>query len=308
MKKNESRPIRTVIAAVDLTDMDNQIIRFTALMCKLLPIEKVFVVHVAQSLELPKEVLDKYPDLLAPLDESIERDLWNKVNGYFDGIPAQTEVIIKEGNAISEITSFCKIKSADLIVMGRKKQLKGSGIVSSHIARRSPCSLLLVPEGAPEQINRIVAALDFSGHSAMATQHALEIAAHAKAELHLAHAFSVPLGYYKTGKSYQEFAEIMEDHARSDLKRFMHAYELSNDLNYHFLLAERGQYVEPLNQFCHDSKADLIIIGSKGRTNASAFLIGSMAEKLAFKDDDIPLLIIKGPQENMKLMETLLRI
>jgi len=59
MEKSENHQIRIALAALDLTGMDDHICRYAALIPWVLPIEAYFFVHVAQDLELPKEVLDE---------------------------------------------------------------------------------------------------------------------------------------------------------------------------------------------------------------------------------------------------------
>lgn len=308
METLENTPIRIVIAGLDLTEMDDHIIKYAALISQALPIEKVFFVHVAQSLELPKEVLEKYPDLLAPLDESINSDIQQKIDQHFRSSSVETTIIIKEGHAIQELLRLSKIKEADLMIMGRKRSLKGSGIVTSHIARKSPCTLLLVPMNGKRTLDKLVVALDYSRHSLLALRTARDMAQKSNSELHLANAFSVPLGFYKTGKSYEEFVDIMRDNARKHATVVLQSEDLPEGYKTHFLEAERGNYVDPINSFSHGLAADLIIVGSKGRTNASAILMGSLAEKLTFKDSDIPLLIVKHKGENMDFLDTLMRI
>ncbi len=308
MEKFENRQVRVALAGLDLTEMDDHIIRYAALITKMLPIERVFFVHVAQNLELPEEVMDKYPDLLAPLDESIENDVRQKIDKHFGSSEVETTILIKEGNPIQELLKLSRIKDVDMMMMGRKQSLKGSGIVSSHIARKSPCTLLLVPENGKYNLQKVVVAVDYSRHSILALDCAHEICKNGGAELHLANAYSVPVGFYKTGKSYEEFANIMMENAENHADKMLRQLGLTPGYHCHYLLAERGNYVDPINDFCHEVQADLIVVGSKGRTDASAILMGSLAEKLTFKDNDIPLLIVKRKGENMKFLDTLMRI
>ena len=53
---------------------------------------------------------------------------------------------------------------------------------------------------------------------------------------------------------------------------------------------------------------DMIILGSKGRTSAAAFLIGSVAEKLVMENSDIPLLLVKKGKENLGFLDALFKL
>ncbi len=300
---------RTALAGLDLTEMDDHIIRYAAMICNALSVERIFFIHIAKSLELPERVLKEYPDLLAPLDESIHMDLEKKIENYFRPV-SDTEVVIevKEGDPIEKILRLTRIKEVDMILMGRKLSLKGSGIVSSHIARKSPCSLLLIPENPPPLIDRIMIPLDFSRHSALAVGCAQRISEATGASMSCANIYKVPTGYHTTGKTFEEFAAIMEGHANNDFSDFLEGHKVEGEVPCSFLLSTDGDYAELIYEHAVDIKASLIVLGSRGRTGVAAILMGSLAEKLTYLDHNIPLLIAKEKGENMGFIEALMRI
>jgi nucleotide-binding universal stress UspA family protein len=57
-----------------------------------------------------------------------------------------------------------------------------------------------------------------------------------------------------------------------------------------------------------EKNVDMIVLGSKGRTSAAAFLIGSVAEKLVMESGDIPLFLVKEGKENVGLLQALFRL
>jgi len=308
MKTTTDDPFRHVLVALDLTEMDEVLIRYADMLAKLLPIERVFFVYVAKDLELPPDLLKEYPDLMAPLDESIQVDLEKKVNDLFTATSVEVSAIVEEGNAIEKVLKLCKIKHIDLILMGRKKSLKGSGIVSSKIARRCPCSLLLVTEDFKPTISKVLVPVDFSKHATRAMQRALEFTEPASAELLMMHIYSVPVGYYKTGKSHEEFARIMQSHAEKDCQKFLAKNQFPTDLPCEYEVSDDGKASDMIFTHAEESGVDLIVVGSKGRTALSAILMGSVAEKLVYRDSSIPVLIVKNKGENMGFINALMKI
>ena len=308
MKTTTHKSFRHILVALDLTEMDEALIRYTNMLAKLLPIERVFFVYVAKDLELPSDLLKEYPDLMAPLDESIQDDLEKKVNGLFNASSADVQCIVEEGSAIEKVLKLCKIKHIDLILMGRKKSLKGSGIVSSKIARRCPCSLLLVTEDFNSEINKVLVPTDYSKHAAHAIQLASEFTKPDSAELLLMHIYSVPVGYYKTGKTRAEFARIMQSHAERDCQKFLAKNDFPTDLSCEYEVSDDGKAADMIYNHAEESGVDLIVVGSRGRTALSAILLGSVAEKLVYRDSTIPVLIVKNKGENMGLMNALMKI
>ncbi len=308
MKTTNDDPFRHVLVALDLTEMDEVLIRYADMLAKLLPIERVFFVYVAKDLELPADILKEYPDLMAPLDESIQGDLEKKVNDLFSASSVDVSCIVEEGNAIEKVLKLCKIKHIDLILMGRKKNLKGSGIVSSKIARRCPCSLLLVTEDFNPTIQKVLVPVDFSKHATHAMRRALEFTEPASAELMMMHIYSVPVGYYKTGKTHEEFAQIMQSHAEKDCQKFLAKNKFPSDLSCEYEVSDDGKAADMIFTHAEESGVDLIVVGSKGRTALSAILMGSVAEKLVYRDSSIPVLIVKNKGENMGFINALMKI
>tara|TARA_Y100001972_G_C7616587_1_gene309218 strand:- start:72 stop:995 length:924 start_codon:yes stop_codon:yes gene_type:complete len=306
--ESRHKSFNIALVALDLTEMDEYIIQYTAMISKLMPLERILFVHVEKNLELPADLMEKFPDLMAPLDESIKEDIRNKVEKHFQNISVDIDYIVREGNPINKILKLSKVKNVDLIIMGRKQNLKGSGIVSSHIARISPCSLLFVTENYQPEIKKIMVPVDFSSHSLMAVKHGQEVAEKAGAEVCLSHVYNVPAGYTKTGKTLQEFAEIMKKHAQNDCKTFFQKNNLTLESPCEYILNDSGKPADLIYEYGKKVKASLIVVGSKGRTSASAFLIGSIAEKLALKDSDIPILIVKTKGEIMGFLESLMRV
>ncbi len=302
------KPFKTALVALDLTEMDDHLIRYTAMIAKLMPLERIFFVHVAKDLELPADLLEKFPDLMAPLDESLKKDISNKVGKHFKNTTLEIDYVIKEGNAIDKILKLARVKQIDLILMGRKPIMKGSGIVSSHIARISPCSLLFVTENFKPTIKKVMVPIDFSKHSLLAVSQAKHLSENAGADLSISHVYNVPMGYSKTGKTFEEFAELMKTHAENDFKLFLHENKLAIDPKCEFLLNDSEKPSDLIYDLGKRIHTDLIVMGSKGRTAGSAFLIGSVAENLALQNSDIPILIIKVKGENMSFLESLMQV
>ncbi|MEM6814032.1 MAG: universal stress protein [Bacteroidota bacterium] len=195
-----------------------------------------------------------------------------------------------------------------MIVPGRKKVLNGLGLISGHIVRKSQTSILFVTEKFNSAIKNILVPLDFSKHSVIALDLALKFQEHTNANIHFSHIYSVPIGFYKTGKSYEEFAEIMKGHAVNDLELFLKQNDVPNDYPCEYILSDDESKAKLLNTYAHESDMDLILIGSRGRTRTSALLIGSIVEKVLLLDSNIPILIVKNRGENMGFFEALMKL
>ncbi len=304
---------KRILVGLDFSEMDATLIQYTSMLCKLGNVEKVYFIHISKNLELPKEVAEAYPDLLAPTDEALTQRVQESLTKYFDAPNCSIEIAIKEGNSTNLILRWAKIKEIDLILMGRKLELDGKGVIPGKIATMSSCSVLLVPENTPFKISSILVPVDFSEFSKLAVEKALQIQQWPgldQVKIHCQHVYFVPTGYHKSGKSYEEFAGIMKQNATNDSQTFLSTLEQINKANIHFecTLDEDQKPADKIHFYAEQAKVDLIIIGSKGRTAAAAILLGSIAEKLVGFNKHIPLLVVKQKGENLNFFEALFKL
>jgi nucleotide-binding universal stress UspA family protein len=294
---------------LDLTEMDDILIEKTIVFLKFLGIEKCYFVHVAKDLAIPQEILDKHPELLAPSDESIEERIAHKLKHFDFPSTIEIEIFAQEGEDQMEIfLRWALIKDVDLIIMGRKETLEGNGSLAKGIAKKAPCSILMLQEKRPPGLpKKIMVPTDFSDHTEMIYQFSERICKDLHAELVPVHIYQVPHGYSKTGKTFEEFSEIMKENASKDFKKFLHKNN-HRDLDCHFILNENGDEGKLLLEEANKINADMILLGSRGRTKSAAILLGSVAEKLVMVNNVLPMLIFKKKGETVGFFEALFRI
>jgi nucleotide-binding universal stress UspA family protein len=294
---------------LDLTEMDDILIQKTIVFLEFLGIDKCYFVHVAKNLVIPQEILDNHPELLDPKDESIEAIIENKLKQFNFPDHIEIEVFAEEGeNQLETFLRWSKIKDVDLIIMGRKETLAGSGSLAKGISKKAPCSILMLQEkraaGLPK---KIMVPTDFSDHTDMIYNFSERICDELQAELVPVHLYEVPHGYSKTGKSFEEFSEIMKENANKDFKKFLHKNN-HRSLECHFVLNDGEDEGKLLLEEATKMGADMILLGSRGRTQSAAILLGSVAEKLVMVNNVLPMLIFKKKGETVGFFEALFRI
>jgi nucleotide-binding universal stress UspA family protein len=294
---------------LDLTEMDDILIEKTIVFLKFLGIEKCYFVHVAKDLAIPQEILDNHPELLSPSDESIEEKIADKLKHFDFPSTIEIEIFAEEGEDQMEIfLRWALIKDVDLIIMGRKETLKGNGSLAKGIAKKAPCSILMLQEKRPAGLpKKIMVPTDFSDHTEMIYEFSERICKDLHAELVPVHIYQVPHGYSKTGKTFEEFSEIMKENANKDFKKFLHKNN-HLDLDCHFVLNESEDEGKLLLEEANKIGADMILLGSRGRTKSAAILLGSVAEKLVMVNNVLPMLIFKKKGETVGFFEALFRI
>ncbi|MEJ2004602.1 MAG: universal stress protein [Cyclobacteriaceae bacterium] len=302
--------IKRLMVGLDMSEMDDVLIDFTNHMLRVFDFDSVYFLHVAKELKLPDRVKEKYPDLLAPIDETLERDIQKKIDEKFiapKGVSYKIEV--KEGDAIESILKWTEIKNVDIMMMGRKLDMEGQGNLPLKLARVAHCSMLFVPEDHKFRLDNILVSVDFSETSSLALEAGVRIKNRTNANLILHNAYDVPSGYSFTGKSFEEFREIMKQNAHEDAYEFLKRHDVKEDqIEYALTFDEEEDPGERAYEVASERNADLIIIASRGRTGLASLLLGSVAEKMIRYDSNIPLLIVKDRKENLGFFDALLRI
>ncbi|GGZ18578.1 universal stress protein [Echinicola pacifica] len=300
----------SALVGLDLSKMDEVILSNIKKVCDLLKLKKLYVMHIAESLELPKDISSTYPDLMAPVDESIENEISKKIETL--GLPADIEIEVnaEEGNPMDTLLKWTKIKNVDFIVMGRKSELEGSGKLPKRIAQKAPSSIFFVTEdmGSHNSLQHFLVPVDFSDHTEVVMEKVEDfIKENENAKIRYVHLFEVPIGYHKTGKSYEEFAEIMEQNARKEFQKMVENHHLEA-YPCDFILNKDSIKADDILEDAQKQNIDLIIIGSRGRSNSAALLLGSVAERLVQINYKVPMLVMKKKGENMSFIQALLNI
>ena len=303
--------IKRVLVAVDLTEMDESLVRYIAHLSNQITLDKVYFINVMKSMEIPDKIVEKYPNLAAPMDEATKKEIQYTIDAEAGNqLKADYEIKITDGDPTDKILKWARIKEVDLIVVGRKSGLEGQGIVSSKIVNLSPTSVIFVPEVLPEMLQRLLVPIDFSSASKLSVEFALFIAKNiAELKITFLNIYHVPSGYHMSGKSYEEFAEIMEHNARESFHEFIASCETSHaKYDVDFILDTKNDVAKMIYQYALKSKSTAIAVGSKGRTQAASVLLGSISEKLIKLNSQIPTIIAKKPRQNMDFLEALLKL
>lgn len=305
-------PIKKVLVGLDQSEMDPTLIKFASFIAKSSPTTDICFVNVIRDLNVPEEIKKKFPELAG--SASIEKATYMRkiVEEHLDpSLKVNLKFITKQGMAAKKILKTAREEGIDMVVIGRKRTLKGSGVLSQRLARRVECSLLIVPESSEPQLKKVLVPSDFSDYSIIAMEEAVAISERRdfQVEVICQNVFTVPAGYHYTGKSYEEFALIMEKNAKSDYKKFIKKIDTKAvKIKPVYSLDSDEDPVEDIYQMAKKTNADSLIIGARGRTSATALFLGSMAERLIQKNFDIPVLIVRHKGRNAGLMDYLKEI
>ncbi|MFC0261974.1 universal stress protein [Fontibacter flavus] len=304
--------IKKLIVCLDQSSLDETLVNFASFIARANQTKKIYFTNVIRNLNIPKDVLTEFPNLIENMVEERKTQMKEIVEKYFENDKEiELAYVVKEGQLSKKILKLAHEKSADMIIVGRKVNLPGTGVLSQRLARRASCSLLIVPENAQPKIDKLLVPSDFSDYSKDAMEEAVLIAEKYgnNTEIVCQNVFTVPSGYHFTGKSYEEFTAIMQMHAEINFKKFIRKIDTKNiNIIPVYTQDEDDDPVEDILAKAKEISADSIVIGAKGRTAATALFIGSMAERLIQLNDEFPLLVTRPKGKNAGILDYILEI
>ena len=296
-----------LLVAHNLTNMDKPVIKYAGMISHMAETEKIYNLHVTRHLNIPKEVLKEYPHLLHPIDDFALGKMQKTVKGGFDGyIQTKTFYQVEEGTPLKEILHQITNNDIDMLLVGRKTDATETRQLPVKLARKAPCSVLVVPEGAMPSISKIIVPTDFSEHSTDAMDVAVALAsAKGISNILCLHVYQVPVGYYKIGKTEEEFAEIMKKNALEKYQNFISGIDLKG-VSVAQRIVRHKKPAKAIREMVEKERIDMIVIGARGRSATAGVLLGSVTENLIFSSH-VPLIVVKKKGAGISFLKALFK-
>ncbi len=296
-----------ILIALDNSPMDEELMESAKLISDLNEGREIHFINIIKDFETPGNLLRQFPNIIEGALKERKDQIAQKVNRIFpeDG-NTQVKINVVKGNILKEILSYSSQIKSDLIIVGRKNERKGGGILNSRLARRANCSLMIIPNGTVRKVEKILIPIDFSENSIMALQIAAAFGKKNNAKIITQNVYQVPVGYHYSGKTKEEFAKVMEKNAKEDFDKLTRDIDFEGvDLEQVYTQSDDDHIMEDVYQTAKILKVDSVIIGAKGRTAATAIFIGSRAEKLIQIDESFPLIIMRPKGKNAGFIDYL---
>lgn len=154
---------------------------------------------------------------------------------------------------------------------------------------------------SPENIHRILIAVDDSPYSDQAVKYGVLLAKNLGSKITLVHVDEIPI-------SSPYSADPLLNETPAMIPELMHIQEEASKLLFKKIKEQHGDIVEmstvtkigraqdEILSVADDCKADMIILGTHGRTGFDHFISGSVSESVARKAK-CPVLIIPNPEK-----------
>lgn len=203
------------------------------------------------------------------------------------GVKAELQVIA--GHAKVDIVAQARSQDCDLVLLGVHDRSEPKGMhfgrtTAAEVLSWAPVPVLLVARAADEPYRRAIIGVDFSVFSRAAIRYGFGIAPSAR--FRLVHAYEIP---FKGFLGHAANTEQVAYSRRLEFDAFLneeiallsrHAAEVGIPAAELESKLQEGAPCEVLEAACAEFGADLLVVGTHGRTGVSRAILGSVAADL----------------------------
>ena len=192
------------------------------------------------------------------------------------------ETSMLSGVPFDQIVRHADQRDANVIIIGAGEKSDDDpfrlGITAEKVLRKSSKPVWVVKTDAAEQINNILCPVDCSEPSARALTNAIRLARSFQAKLTVFHAIQALTAILPLSQvgDMDEANYVRDRHSQFEL--FLKNFDFHNvDWNREI---RQGQPHQKILAIANETRADLLVMGSVGRSGLSRILMGSVASKV----------------------------
>lgn len=245
------------------------------------------VLHVVDS----HDMVDLAEALKQGVEETVkqfEEDAGVQVNQWLKdaGVEPTFPVSVFSGQPLDRILHHIRENEIDLLLVGLTGQehedaKDAVGVIANKLIRISPVRVLVVNPKQSRDFRHVVACVDFSKNSQEVVRQAILVAELEHSHLSVIHVFNPPWHrlHYRAPATGSDvaFQKRFETALTQKLKDFAPIPE-TIEHDYHLMDAANCGY--GIAEFARSRGADLIVMGTKGKSNLRYMLSGSTAERV----------------------------
>lgn len=286
---------KNIVVGLDLTKMDNVLLRYIAFLAKTFDTNKICFVHNIKIIDLPEDWEDILSDDFSSLEELIAENIEEQISKYFNGDFIYTIRITKSDYTAHAIATLANEFWADAIILGKKLEYRGKGIQANKLVSITKCNVLFIPETAEPGIEKVLVPIDFSRHSRFSIDHAQAISKLVGSSFTLLNVFRLPQRYFPYIEEDEVAFEKMFQHAKKSYQQFLAKFRknMNETMNCYFEPAKDKSITQVIIRQARKHQFGLVVIGVKGRNRMPTLVVGSVTTRLVSSELNVPLLVIK---------------
>ena len=286
---NQNTPLQIAIG-LDLSEIDQFLIKYVKNLDHILPIKKVFFLHNIKMGEIPKDLL--VPEKISQIISRIENRIQTQIEEIALNFPY--EIIIKmDSYSETAFINLNKTSPFDLLILGNKQEFEGNGGLAQKLVRVLPCATLLIPETLHYPITTIIDAIDFSKYTNSIMSWADYFKNNSKGQKIYHSAVYVSKFNWSFLPSITDKDIKKETLLDVERKRNTWNQKYSNYSDITIITANDKSIATVLLNYAKDKKAAMIILGVKGNAGLKGLFMGSVAHDIFQRPTDSGILFVK---------------
>jgi len=205
---------------------------------------------------------------------------------------ALIKTVCEEGEPHERIIDLAQAENCDLIVIGRRglrrleRVLVGS--VTARVIGYSPIDVLVVTRDTNVGFKKVLIATDGSRYSELAKKRAIDFAGSYGGELVAVSAVDVPSELYaESPKTVEELVKKARSYVEA-IKNEAGQTGIKTEV-----IVREGEAYRVITDTARETGANIIVMGSHGRTGLKRLLMGSVTEKV-IGHTPCPVLVVKS--------------
>jgi len=257
-------------------------------------------ISVLKDADYPISVRSELSTELAEQATAVLDEIASRANEI--GVDSTTELIETDAPVHQAIIDYGPEHDADIIVMGTHGRTGLNHLILGSIAERtlrvSPLPVLTV-HGETDihpEIETIIVPTDGSETASAAGTHAIQLAALTGASLHAVHVINLVAlsGEYGSGSVLQELRQVGQQAVDDIVRRGTEAGVQSAETA---ILS--GAPSREVVDYATDHDADLVVVGTHGRSGLDRLLLGSVTEKIV-RPAEMPVLSVSSREKDQQ--------
>ena len=211
----------------------------------------------------------------------------------------RTRCHVLHGSVVDSLLETAAELAADLILVGHSGEHNGRRSLARRLAMQAPCSVWMRPSGPVIPLRRVVAAIDYSGHSA----YALSVASHIARRAGSGNCRALHVYLNEASAGVEEYQASDRAREREAFDRFTAPLDTAA-IGVEPVLVEGVSVAESVNRLLKSDPMDLVVMGSRGQSRSVSVLLGSESEGVMM-ESRVPVLIAKQRGERIGLLQAL---
>jgi nucleotide-binding universal stress UspA family protein len=281
--------IDSMMVCLDMSDTDEKLISFTRSICERMPVKKVYFVHNIKFDELSEEFREWFGDV--NLENEIDQNISEMLEEQFNNAAEYEVLISEESNTEIILADIVKRYKVKLTLIGKKLSEKSTGALGTKLLRLLPCSMLVVPEQAELNVNKMLVPIDFSDASLHALHLSSALAEQLSIEMDSLHVYKLPTQYFPV-ISEDKAIKKAEEIVRGKFVELQRKHKEIANVPYNMVRAAGKSTAERIILQLGKDKYGLLVLGLKGSNPIPSLSPGSVPTALYNSDIDVPLWLV----------------